>query len=228
MMPQSQPRKPRSSSRVDLIISVVFHTVILASLVYFAAREGLLGKQLRKITIEMVKEKPPEKPKEPEKPKVEPPKIEPPKVEAAKVEAPKEVPQSSAPPAAAAPVVAPDNSDVPNIVFDDGAHAIQTSSDPVQIYKSFVEHSLRSNWHRPPDISDQYHVGLVEVSIGSDGEIGNPEWKKGSGDSRWDDSVNQAIAATPTVDRAPPKNFPARVLVRFDVQEEADISANEP
>jgi hypothetical protein len=223
MMPQPQPRKPRNSSRVDLIISVTFHTVILAALVYFAAREGLLGKQLRKITIEMVKEKPPEKPKEPEKPKVELPKIEPPKVEAAKVEAPKTVPQTgSAPPASAAPVVAPENADVPNIVFDDGAHTVETSSDPIQLYKSFVEHSLRSNWQRPPDISDEFYVALVEVTIDRDGQISDPAWKKSSGDARWDDSVNRAIAATPTVNHPPPKNFPTRVLVRFDVQEEAD------
>ena len=33
-------------------------------LIYFAAREGYLGKKLQKISVEMVKEKPPEKPKE--------------------------------------------------------------------------------------------------------------------------------------------------------------------
>jgi len=38
-------------------------------LTYFAAREGLLGKELRKIAVEMVREKPPE----PEKPAEETP-----------------------------------------------------------------------------------------------------------------------------------------------------------
>ena len=43
--------------------------LIVVVMFYFAARQGLLGKQIKKIAVEMVKEKPPEKPKEPEKPK---------------------------------------------------------------------------------------------------------------------------------------------------------------
>src|SRR5271156_1502235 len=103
MLPQSQPRKKRNSSKVNLLISFIFHATLVFVLLYFAARQGLLGKQLKKISIEMVKEKPPEKPKEP--PKVEPPKIEPPKV----VETPKvaEVPKVQAPPTVAPPTVAP-------------------------------------------------------------------------------------------------------------------------
>jgi hypothetical protein len=57
MVPQFQPRKRRNSSRVNLLISLVFHGAIVLALVYFAAREGLLGKQLRKIAVEIVKEK---------------------------------------------------------------------------------------------------------------------------------------------------------------------------
>ena len=93
MQPQTQPRKPRNSSKVNLAISVTFHTLLITSLVYFAARQGYLGKQIQKISVEMVKEKQPEKPKEPEKPKVEPP-----KVDTAKVEAPKMV-EAAPPPA---------------------------------------------------------------------------------------------------------------------------------
>ena len=58
---------------MNLLISLFFHVAIVAVLVFFAARQGLLGEQLKKITVQMVKEKPPEKPKEPEKPKAEPP-----------------------------------------------------------------------------------------------------------------------------------------------------------
>ena len=85
MIPQSQPRKKRNSSKVNLMISLGVHALLVVVVLYFAARSGLLGKQLKKITVTMEKkEKPPEKPKEP--PKVEPPKIvEPPKL----VEAPK-------------------------------------------------------------------------------------------------------------------------------------------
>src|SRR6266404_6906017 len=65
-------RKKQNSARVNLIISLVFHSVLISALFFFAAREGLLGKQLKKIAITMVpKEKPPEKPKEPE-PKPQP------------------------------------------------------------------------------------------------------------------------------------------------------------
>src|ERR1700690_1181706 len=95
MLPQNQPRKKRNSSKVNLMISFTFHALIVLVALYFAARQGLLGKQLKKISINMVKEKPPEKPKEPDKPKVEPPKI----VETPKpVEAPKPVEEAKAPP----------------------------------------------------------------------------------------------------------------------------------
>jgi hypothetical protein len=70
---------------VNLTISFVFHAVLVAVLVYFAAREGYLGKKIQKISVQMVKEKPPEKPRNRRSPR-EPPKVEPPKVvEAAQV-----------------------------------------------------------------------------------------------------------------------------------------------
>src|SRR5258707_3772165 len=110
MTPQSIPRPRRNSAKVNLLISFFFHAIIVITLFYFAAREGLLGKQLKKIAVEMVKEKPPEKPKEPEKPKVEPPKQELPKV----AETPKiATPRIEAPPAIVAPMSAPPATDLP-------------------------------------------------------------------------------------------------------------------
>jgi len=85
MIPQSQPKQKKNSSKVNLIISAVFHGILVGVLFYFAAKEGLLGKKVQKIAVEMVKEKKPE----PEKPKPEPPKVEPPKVEPPKIETPK-------------------------------------------------------------------------------------------------------------------------------------------
>src|SRR5580698_2912767 len=115
MLPQSQPRKKKNSSKVNLTISFVFHAVLVGVLLYFAAREGLLGKKIQKISVEMVKEKPPEKPKEPEKPKVEPPKVETPK------EPPKVVAETKpAPPVVAPPVVAPPAAEVPSFEFEGG------------------------------------------------------------------------------------------------------------
>jgi TonB family protein len=217
MLPQSQPRRKRNSSKVNLLISFIFHATLVLALLYFAARQGLLGKQLRKISIEMVKEKPPEKPKEP--PKVEPPKIEPPKV----VETPKvaETPKVQAPPTMAPPTVAPPATELPSFDFE-GGKTVESSSDPVQLYKSALEYAFRSKWNRPENISDDDYVADVEISVSRDGQITDSQWKKGSGDSRWDESVRQAIAAVTNMNRQPPTNFPPRVTIRFDVQKDTE------
>jgi hypothetical protein len=225
MIPQTQTPQEGNSTKVNLFISLTFHTLIVLALAFFAAREGLLGKQLRKISVEMVREKPPEKPKELEKPPEQPPKIEPPKLaEAPKVQPPKEEPVHAAPAAmvaAAAPVVAPPTAELPAFAFD-GGKTVQTSSDPVQLYKGFVEYALRSKWNRPLDIEDANFEAEVEVKVDRSGEISEPVWKKNSGNARWDTSVREAIAATPALDRHPPASFPERVLIRFDVQESTE------
>ena len=101
MIPQSQPKKPKNSSKANLIISAVFHAILIGVMFYFAAREGLLGKKVQKIAVEMVKEKKPE----PEKPKPQPPKVESPKNETPKNEPPKYVEpvRTVSPPNAAPP-----------------------------------------------------------------------------------------------------------------------------
>ena len=69
MIPQAPKKKKKNSSKVNLTISAVFHALLIGALVYFAARQGYLGKKLKEITVYKVeKEKPPEPPK-----KVEPP-----------------------------------------------------------------------------------------------------------------------------------------------------------
>jgi outer membrane biosynthesis protein TonB len=218
MVPRTKKQKARNSAKTNLIIAAAFHGVIALVLVFFAAHEGLLGKQIKKIAVEMVKEKPPEKPKEPEKPKLEPPKLDTPKVvQAPRIEEPKMAPppptMAEAPPAAAPPPV-----DVPSFVFE-GGKAVESTSDPVQIYKSLIEYSLRSRWDRPGDIDDHSFEADVEVSVDSTGQIDNPVWKQSSGNKRWDDSVRLALANTRGVDRPPPAHFPSRVVVRFDVAE---------
>ncbi len=57
MTPQSQPRKPKNSSKVNLTISAVVHGILIAVLIYFAAREGYLGKKIQTITVTKVQEK---------------------------------------------------------------------------------------------------------------------------------------------------------------------------
>ena len=219
MLPQSKPRKVKNSSKMSLMISFAFHAALVLVLFYFAAREGLLGKKLNKIAVQMIKEKPPEKPKEP--PKVEPPKIEPPKmVETPKVvEAPKVQAQTA--PVAAPPVVAPANTELPSFDFE-GGKSVESSSDPVQLYKSYVEYVLRQKWNRPDDEADNDFVAEVALSVDRQGNIENPTWLKGSGDEKWDATVKRVFNAVKTIDRPPPTNFPSRVLIRFDVQQETE------
>jgi len=216
MLPQSQPRKKKNSSKVNLIISFVFHAVLVGVLLYFAAREGLLGRKIQKISVEMVKEKPPEKPKEPDKPKIEPPKVETPKVEAPKVEEAK----PAAPPVTA-PVVAPPATEVPSFEFE-GGKAVNSESDPVQLYKGYIEYVLRSKWNRPDNLDDDQWVAEVSVNVDKSGNLGGVTWQKGSGNSKWDQSVKDVFKLVQSIDRRPPTNFPPQVTIRFDVQEETE------
>ncbi len=236
MTPQSQPRRRSNSSRVNLLISLAFHTTIVVALTYFAAREGLLGQELKKIAVQMVKEKPPEpaKPKDPEEPRDEAPKpektVEP---------APPPKPAASPPPAASSaatapppgafatpPSVAPPATAMPAFVFG-GGRAVQSSTDPVQVYRSLVEFALRSKWDRPTDLADNLFVAEAEVAVDRTGRVSDPVWKKGSGNDRWDAAVKRVLASPTTLTRPPPTNFPPRVLVRFDVQEIVDASSDE-
>jgi outer membrane biosynthesis protein TonB len=208
------------SDKVCVFISIAFHAVIVGALVLLAAHEGMLGKQLKKIAVEIVHEKPPEKPKELEKPKEEPPKVETQVAQTPKVEAAKEAPRVTPPPeaASASPVVAPPPAELPAFDFG-GGKAVQSSSNPIDLYRSYVEATLRHRWSRPVGLADDSFVAEVEVTVGGDGEISSPAWKKSSGNTRWDQSVREAIAASRSLERPPPAHFPSRVLVRFDVEE---------
>jgi hypothetical protein len=211
MIPNTQPRKTKNSSKVNLFISFVFHAVLVLALLYFAAREGLLGKKMEKIAVTMVKEKPPEKPKEP--PKVEPPKVEPPKVEPPKIVETK----PAAPPTVAPPTVAPPATELPSFDFSGGKEVI-SSSDPVQIYKGYMEYVLRSKWDMPDNMDDDNYVVEMGVTVDKSGRLGTPVLQKGSGNEKWDASVRQVFNLVKNFDRPPPTNFPPTVTIRFDIQ----------
>jgi outer membrane biosynthesis protein TonB len=220
MMPQSKPARKKNNSKVNLVISAVFHGMLIGVLVYFAAREGYLGKQIQKISVEMVKEKPPEKPKEPEKPKVEPPKVEVPKnTPPQSVEPVKTEPAAAG--AAAPPAVAPPANEVPAFDFE-GGKAVNSESDPVQLYKGYLEYSLRSQWNRPDNLPDDNYVVEVRVNVDQQGKLSHPVWQKSSGNDVWDQSVRAVFNAVTNIDRRPPTNFPPSVTVRFDVQEQTE------
>jgi len=217
MIPQSQPKKPKNSSKANLIISAIFHGILVAVLFYFAAKEGLLGKKMKTITAELVHEKKPE----PEKPKPEPPKVEAPKIEAPKVETVKAAPPAAAPPVVAPPVVAPPANDVPAFEFE-GGKAVNSESDPVQLYKGYIEYTLRSKWNRPDNLPDDNYVAEVAVNVDPAGNLSQRQWLKGSGDAKWDQTVKDIFKAVQSIDRHPPTNFPPSVIIRFDVQEETE------
>ena len=81
---------------------------------------------------------------------------------------------------------------------------------------------LRSKWDRPEDVQDEDYVAELELAIDSTGKIIGVDWKKGSGNSRWDESVRRAVAETKSMNRPPPKDFPEKFVVRFDVQPAAE------
>lgn len=218
MIPQSQPKPKKNSSKVNLTISAVVHGVIIAALIYFAAREGYLGKKLKEITVYKVeKEKPVEKP--PEK------KVEPPKDLPKPVEAPPKIADAPKPAAASAvaapPAVAPPSAEVPSFEFG-GGKAVNSESDPVQLYKGYVEYTLRSKWNRPDNLPDDNYVAEVAINVDRQGNITQSKWLKGSGDAQWDASVKAVFKAVQNIDRRPPTNFPPNVTIRFDVQEQTE------
>ncbi len=209
-------RKKANSSKINLTISVVFHSLLFGVVLFLAAREGILGKKLKMITVTMVpKEKKPEPPKEkPPEPKAEQPKpAEAPKVMAAAPPRTQAPPPSEAPPA-----VAPAAAEAPAFEFNDGAKAVETVSDPSAVYKGLIEHSLRSHWDRPEDMQDEAFVVEVELPVDASGQLGAYHWLKGSGNTQWDNSVKAALAKTSAMSRPPPKGFPAKFTVRFDVE----------
>ena len=215
-------RKRKNSSKVNFTVSAVFHTVLICGVTFLAAREGMLGNKLKTLAVTMV-------PKE--KPKAEPVKEKPPeaKVEAPKVAqekrpeaaAPKVETAVAAPPPACAggPVAAPEAVNVAAFAFEDGAKEVIT--DPNAVYKQTVEHALRSRWNRPEDLEDEKFVAQAELDVDAAGKVQAYRWVSGSGNNRWDDSVKAALASTKTIGQRPPKGFPQKFTVRFDVETQA-------
>lgn len=220
-------RTDKRTSRLSVVISLVFHGLIIGTLVFIAAREGILGKDLKKIAVTMVsKEKPPEQPKEkpPEpKPEVEPSQPESPKPVATVPQLAKAGAVPPPPAAMTAPVAAPAAAALPAFDFE-GGKTVETTSDPHVIYKGFIEYTLRSRWNRPEGIADENYVAEVELAVDRNGGIQGTTWKKGSGNAAWDNSVKQVLTEVATIGRPPPKGFPEKVLVRFDVQVATEIT----
>jgi hypothetical protein len=84
-----------------------------------------------------------------------------------------------------------------------------------------MEYLLHAKWERPEDMADDDFVAEVSVSVDPQGRLGPPVWLKGSGNAKWDDSVKAVFKQVKSFDRPPPTNFPASVVIRFDVLSEA-------
>jgi TonB family protein len=212
-----QQRTKRNSSKVNLIVSLVFHSILVACIFYFAAKEGLLGKKLKQLTVTMEKVKKPE----PAKEKPQEPKPEQPKPQEAKTSVPQpKVETVQAPPPAAASAAGPAPAAValPSFAFSDGAIDVQSINDPNGVYRNLVEHTLRAIWNRPTDIPDDNFTAEVELTVDKTGYVEDSRWVKGSGNERWDQSVRDAISQLKTISRPPPKGFPHQFVVRFDVE----------
>lgn len=213
-------RGKRRSSKTNLIISFLFHSLVVLAVFYFAARQGVMGDKMKSLVATLEQQKPKELPKPPkEEPKIEPPKpIEQAKnVAPAPAPAPAPVQAQTAPPAAEAPpVAAPPTLDAS--FFGEGAKAVVEVSDPKLVYKGAIERALRSNWDRPEDMKDDDFVAEVELSIDPNGNVSASHWVRGSGNARWDKSVKSAVAATKSIGSGPPAGFPAKFMARFDVE----------
>jgi hypothetical protein len=127
----------------------------------------------------------------------------------------------ASPPTVAPPVVAPPTADVPSFEFE-GGKAVNSESDPVQLYKGYMEYALRSKWNRPENLPDDNYVVEVGVTVDKQGNLSHPVWQKSSGDQQWDQSVKDVFKLVSQIDRRPPTNFPPNVTIRFDVQEETE------
>lgn len=210
-------RRKKPSSKLNLILSFVFHSLLVLAVFYFAARQGVMGDKMKSLVATLEQPKPKEQPKPPkEEPKVETPKaIEQPKAVATTpppaAPAPNTAPAVDAPPAVAPPTI--DAS-----FFADGAKTVVEVSDPKLIYKGAIERALRAKWERPDDIKDDEFAAEVELSIDPSGNVTSSRWVKGSGNARWDKTVKAAVSATRTVGSPPPAGFPSKFMARFDVE----------
>ena len=200
MVPQTQKRKARNSTKVNLLFSLVFHGLIVVAVLYFAAREGLLGKQIKKIAVEMVKEKRAGETQGAGKAaRKKPPKMEPPKIVASAEDRRAQGSGASPPPsvAAAPPVAAPRRRWMCPRLCSRAARRWRPLPTRCKFTRAWSSTrcdpagTARRTWTTTP------LWRKWRSAVDSTGRIGDPVWKKGSGNKHWDDSVRQALAIPP-------------------------------
>jgi len=167
------------------------------------------------------------------KPKPEPPKQEiakktetpPPPVEKPVVEPPKSKPTPQAPPvkdvaqnrpALIVPTAPPPAAIESGFIFE-GGRAVETSSDPVAIYRGLVEYSLYSYWNSPKNVTDPRIYAEVEILVDEHGNVSVAGWKQASGNKSWDASIREVFQQVHKLRNPPPSGFPHTMVVRFDM-----------
>jgi hypothetical protein len=195
----------------NLILAVIFHVLVIVPLVFLASHEGMLGKKMQTLSVTLV----PKSKVEEIKPKVEPPRLDTPKV-TLPTEQPKTVLRTvQAPSPTISPAVAPPPAEMPAINFSDGAKEVNTMTDPIQLYKVYLESHIKSQWITPQSDFET----LVEMSITSKGEVSPIAIVSNNGDKDWTKSVNDTLAKIKILSRPPPKGFPNHFQIRFDTTE---------
>jgi TonB family protein len=97
---------------------------------------------------------------------------------------------------------------------------VDSENDPVQLYKGYMEYTLRSKWDRPDNLDDDQYVAEVAVNVDKQGNLTASQWLKGSGNAKWDQTVKDVFATVSNIGKPPPTNFPPTVTIRFDVETE--------
>ena len=205
--------RKRNSPKVNLIISVVLHVVVLGLAFVWAAKEGMMGKTMQTLTADITKNA-----KKVEQAKKEDPKaLEEKKAEVAKIVSAAKTVTAAAPTATAPPPPPMAVADAPPPVAVAMTFGDEVTGDPIVSYKSQVEIALRGKWSRPTDLADLDFAAEVELRVDSSGKILGYDWKHGSGNERWDGSVRQVLGSVTGFRQPPPSGFPEKFTVRFDV-----------
>ena len=67
------------------------------------------------------------------------------------------------------------------------------------------------------------YVAEVELVIDIKGKVESYKWLSVSGDKVWDASVKSVMDTVKIINKSPPKDFPHKLTVRFDVQSQMEI-----
>lgn len=216
-------RHKHKKSKTSLVISIVVHVAVVGLVTWVAARQGILGKQIKEMVAVPVEE--PKKPEETEKPKEtknEPPKQEDPRPQEVQHQAPVVAPvvDATPPPADVPPPDAPAINGEAEIVIE-APNAGATVTDPIKAYQSLVQSVYLRVWDKPDGMDDSSLSVDADVRLSPGGEVISSKLSRGSGDSKWDKSVAKALERVKEVGRALPPNFPNAFTVRFDTYSEA-------